>query len=386
MPSPRRPRIGQRRPGLRPAMPLGQGNDVNQALMALLPGIARMASDGQAAAPRPHVPASAAPEKCRLEMPAGDFRAWKNSMDWWLRLNQWEASDAAGHNRLLCSAELQRAIDTRYSVLQWSMLSPPDALEAIKNITVQPSNKAAEWDKFFSNKQGPSENVNTYFTRSNQVVADCEFSCPRCRGDLGDYLLLKKIMVGLANTSLRKEVFRQCETFGDVNALRMFCVAYESAMKDSVVVGFGVEAGAAATDDVTGVAQGEHDVAAAYRHQHHNRRNAPPPTRNTTHQCGWCGRTHAAGRHNCPARNEECDFCKQVGHFEKVCRKKKQNKSESVISGAVVAATSSQLAQPTVTVNIHHSVLNTPIQVVAVADTGAMICVAGLATSCKHLV
>ena len=84
------------------------------------------------------------------------------------------------------------------------MLSLPDALEAIKNITVQPSNKAAEWDKFFSNKQGPSENVNTYFTRSNQVVADCEFSCPRCRGDLGDYLLLKKIMVGLANTSLRK--------------------------------------------------------------------------------------------------------------------------------------------------------------------------------------
>ena len=157
-------------------------------------------------------------------------------------------------------------------------------------------------------------------------------------------------------------------------------------MKDSVVVGFGVEAGAVATDDVTGVAQGEHDVAAAYRHQQHNRRNAPPPTRNTTHQCGWCGRTHAAGRHNCPARNEECDFCKQVGHFEKVCRKKKQNKSESVISGAVVAATSSQLAQPTVTVNIHHSVLNTPIQVVAVADTGqAMICVAGLATSCRHL-
>ena len=131
MPSPRRPRIGLRRQGARPGASQGQGSEMNQALMALLPGIARMASAGQAT-PRTQVPASAAPEKCRLEMAAGDFRAWKNSMDWWLKLNKWNDTDAVGHIQLLCSPELQRAIDTRYSVLQWSMLSPQDALEAIK--------------------------------------------------------------------------------------------------------------------------------------------------------------------------------------------------------------------------------------------------------------
>ena len=183
MPTPRRPRVVLRRPGARAGAPQGQGSDMNQVLMSLLPGIARMATAaGQDAAPRPNrVPSSAAPDRCKLEMTAGDYRAWKNSMDWWLKHNQFNATDAVGHIRLSCSSELQHVIDTKYSVTQWSMLSPHDALEAIKNITVQPENKAAEWHKFFSNKQGPSENVHSYFTRANQVAADCEFSCPSCQ-------------------------------------------------------------------------------------------------------------------------------------------------------------------------------------------------------------
>ena len=185
------PRFCIRRPGARAVRPRGaQGSEINQALIeALVPGFARMAASAGQHAPtaRPHVPSSAAPEKCRLEMPAGSFRSWKNSMDWWLKLNNWNASDAVGHIRLSCTPELQRALDAKYSVLQWSMLAPHEALEAIKQITVQPVNKAAEWDKFFSNKQGASECISAYFTRSTQVVAECEFQCPRCTYNLGDY-------------------------------------------------------------------------------------------------------------------------------------------------------------------------------------------------------
>ena len=152
------PRFRIRRPGARAVRPRGaQGSEINQALIeALVPGFARMAASAGQHAPtaRPNVPSSAAPEKCRLEMPASNFRSWKHSMDWWLKLNKWSAADAVGHIRLSCTPELQRALDARYSVLQWSMLAPHDAIEAIKQITVKPVNKAAEWDKFFSNKQG----------------------------------------------------------------------------------------------------------------------------------------------------------------------------------------------------------------------------------------
>ena len=53
------------------------------------------------------------------------------------------------------------------------------------------------------------------------------------------------------------------------------------------------------------------------------------------------------------------------------------NKTKYVISGAVVAAASNQLPQPTVVINIQHKNMHTPIQVNAVADTGAMISVGG---------
>ena len=60
--------------------------------------------------PQPRVPASEAPEKCKLEMSLSDFKAWRCSMEWWLNLNRWDPSDAVGHIRLLCTPPLQKAM------------------------------------------------------------------------------------------------------------------------------------------------------------------------------------------------------------------------------------------------------------------------------------
>ena len=275
MAPPRRPVFSPRRPGARPQGHAnhdpepGQGDDVNRALVALLPRIARMAPTPQ---PRPHVPASAAPEKCRLEMSAGEYRAWRHSMDWWLKLNKFSAADAVGHIRLSCSPELQRALDTRYTVTQWSLMSSHEALDSIKQLAIQPSNRAADWDKFFSCKQVASENISAFFTRSAQVVAECEFSCPRCNSDIGDYILLRKVIVGLNNPSLRKEVFRQCDTLLNMDLLRSFCVAYESAMKDLSTPVFGAaEAAAAADADASSANWLEQDGDVATAFSRHSR-------------------------------------------------------------------------------------------------------------------
>ena len=124
---------------------------------------------------RCHVPSSAAPDKCKLEMPIEEFRTWKTSISWWLRLNNWSQTEAVGFIRLTCANELQRALDDRYTVQQWSVMTMEEALEAIAQIVVQPSNQAAEKGLFYNLKQGTYESISTFFTRVHKVSANCDF-------------------------------------------------------------------------------------------------------------------------------------------------------------------------------------------------------------------
>ena len=131
------------------------------------------------------VPSSAAPEKCKLEMPVEEFRSWHTSMQWWLKLNGWGPADAVGFIRLSCLPVLQRALDAKYTVQQWSELSTEAALEAIKQIVVLPTNQAAEKEQFYNLKQGPYESISAYFTRATTVAANYDFNCPECAAGLG---------------------------------------------------------------------------------------------------------------------------------------------------------------------------------------------------------
>ena len=52
-----------------------------------------------------------------------------------------------------------------------------------------------------------------------------------------------------------------------------------------------------------------------------------------------------------------------------------QNKAK-LVTGAVIATASTHMAQPTITVDISAGTANKT-QITAVADTGAMVCIAG---------
>ena len=386
--------MSARRAGLRgrrgAAQPTPQDPvSVENIVQALAPAMAALRP------PSSRVPASAAPEKCKLEMSVGEFKAWKCSMEWWLNLNKWVPSEAVGHIRLLCSPPLQRAMDARFSVAQWSVLTIAEALEAIKRIVLQPKNRAAVWSKFFCDNQKDSENISAYFTRCAQDAVECEFQCPNCACDLGDYFLLGKLIVGLSDTTLKREVYRICDSF-TLDSLRIFCGAYESTKRVQVSsgsseYGYGVatcagggggvgpplvSAGdATAADDVTAAA-----AAAAATPSAHHRRPPPRPDRSNSkpkaQQCGNCGRMHGPRWDLCPARNITCDYCGKVGHYERMCRSKL---SGGKVSGAVMVAASNSATppQPTILVNISHSTLPQAIKVNANADTGAQVCVAG---------
>ena len=157
-------------------------------------------------------------------MSVGDFKAWRYSDETWIRLNRFPSVEAVGHIRLLCASVLQRAMDSRHSVAEWSAFSVNEALDAIINIVLLPTNRAVAWNQFFSSSQNPNEQVNAFFTRAAQITADCQFSCPNSSHDLGNYLLLGKLITGLRDSCLRKEVFRACDMF-TIDSLRRFCTA-----------------------------------------------------------------------------------------------------------------------------------------------------------------
>ena len=87
-------------------------------------------------------------------------------MSWWLKLNGWAQTEAVGYIRLWCEPRLQCAMDAKYTVQQWANLATEEALVAIKQITVQPSNQAAEKDLFYNLKQGTHDSISAYFTRA----------------------------------------------------------------------------------------------------------------------------------------------------------------------------------------------------------------------------
>ena len=96
-------------------------------------------------------------------------------------------------------------------------------------------------------------------------------------------------------------------------------------------------------------------------------------------RCGYCDSAHIPGKNSFPANGAICRSCSKVGHFKRCC-KSRPAPSASVVSGAVTAAAAQISRHPRLVVAVSQAQSSgpSPTSVSAVADTGAMICVAGL--------
>lgn len=99
------------------------------------------------------------------------------------------------------------------------------------------SSPAVQWAEFFGVSQGQDECISDYFVRGAQKVNDCAFECPQCSLNLSEYLLLKKLVVGIRDTGLKQQVYQACDSLGSVDALRAMCCAYEAARQHTTGVG-----------------------------------------------------------------------------------------------------------------------------------------------------
>ncbi len=141
----------------------------------------------------------------------------------WMQLCKFPPREAVQHIRLTCVPALQRAVDTRYTDAQWSALTPEEALDALGKLVLRSSNQATLWADFFGSSQGQDEPISEFFRRCAQKAADCAFQCPECQCDLAEYVLLRKLVVGLSDEELKRHVFQTCESYTSVDALRAVC-------------------------------------------------------------------------------------------------------------------------------------------------------------------
>lgn len=318
---------------------VAEGRD---ALQALNDRLATMAS-GLCLQSSPRAPAPPLPEKCALEMSSASFRTWKRSMTQWLRLYKLQPTDAVQHIRLHCTPELQRTLDARYSDAQWANLSPEGALDAIGAMVLRASNQAVHWAEFFVYMQGREESISEYFAKCSQKAMDCGFQCPSCHSDLSEYMLIRKLMVGLRDEILKRDLYRSCDSICSVDALRAVCATYEAARKDASMPQHDTwhqepRAADVETDpsppECAAVKSGERSSVSI-----------------NARMCGNCGVQHEPRKVLCPARNSVCHGCQKIGHLKRFCRSKKKMVSDapasSVTLGAVTAGVQPSV-QPTI--------------------------------------
>ena len=328
----------------------------------------------------PKAPNSAAPAKCKANMTSADFRTWRRTMIDWLRMNRTRPSDIPPLVRMHCEPDLQRAIDARYSEARWNALDAEETADTIAKLVLQASNEAATWADFFSITQHHDENVNNYFVRCASKAIECEFKCPSCMFDLTEYFMMRKVIVGLRDLVLKRQVFHMCNSFSDVDALKAFCCSFEAAKRDSETrASFEKPASAAAVEperDIEGAS------ACATTGSGKQKAQSNQPARR---KCPNCGGEHAPGKDNCPAKSMICFKCQKLGHIKGVCRSRAPTDAKGAAttapsaSGVVAASPRQDYERPTATVYISSEEATAPrgVATEVVLDTGADVCVAG---------
>ncbi|MPC90109.1 hypothetical protein E2C01_085078 [Portunus trituberculatus] len=113
------------------------------------------------------------------------------------------------HIRLNCVPKLQQMIDTGN---KWENLTPNQALDAVGELVKHSTNQAVRWNNFFNSRQGELEPMKDYFQRCSAEAAEYDFLYPMCEGDLSNFMLLRKLVLGLSDPVLKK-VFQGCAAF-----------------------------------------------------------------------------------------------------------------------------------------------------------------------------
>ena len=163
---------------------------------------------------------------------------------------------------------------------------------------------------FFEARQSSSESVSEYACRLRRLAKDCSF------GATQDTLLRDMFVIGIYNNRLGEKLLAE-----DANTLT-FTIALTKA-----------EAFERARSERTKCASASATAAALTQKPKSNGTPRPASAPTPGKQCYRCGGQHLANNMSCPARGVQCNSCKKMNHFSKVCRSRTRQVNSFQVDG-----------------------------------------------------
>lgn len=151
------------------------------------------------------------------------------------------------------------------------------------------TNVILERHRFNTRNQGENEPFAQFYSDLKHKAYQCGY------GDLTDELLRDRIVTGICDDILRKQLLKVTD-LTLVKAVQM-CQINEAAESDSTIL------------KSSATASHVDSIRTKFGH------------RGPTPQCGRCGRSHNTNA-TCPAKGQRCSKCMKMNHFARLCKSK----------------------------------------------------------------
>ena len=191
------------------------------------------------------------------------------------------------------------------------------AIAALQRIYVKPKNVIAARHELRICKQQPCETIDQFVLRLEQLSKQCDFKEVTAEQNRLEYMR-DALIAGLMSNTIRLRLLEDRNlSFQDAYDRAR---AQELAHKNSEAYQDNFGCRAATGHSLAN--QGEEGCISTAK---------AAVSRNTrTSSCYFCGGLRHSRTH-CPAKDATCNFCGVIGHFIKVCRKRKNSSSTSAM-------------------------------------------------------
>lgn len=309
----------------------------------------------------------------RYNMTLQEYRTYKKDCIDYKKLTNYSDEQVVLQMRLNMDGDLKRAIDTNYGN-DWDSLLLNEALKAVGEIIHQISNPVVYRKEFDKMHQKENEPIREFVTRLKSCATDCDFQCPYDEShNLTDYHIINKIRSSIYNTNLQQELLQKSDTLTDLTSIIQFCENFEAAKKDKDLLTGDHHKISLAGIEIDDISKDEM-IAAISMYRISKKYN----DKGNNTKCSYCGYSRHTSKQNCPAQGKTCKLCGKKNHFEQVCRSNKNRIISSfIISTIERIMIPSKNVLPTLNVMFQTKYLSTPKNLIAIADTGAQVNVAG---------
>ena len=259
-----------------------------------------------------------------------------NEGRWSFFTNEWKMYETQAKLPENAPAELRNCCSEDLRFTLFELLGPSiddlnekDLMEKIHKVAVKGKNTAVHRQEFYNMKQEEGQSAQQFLAKLRAKADHCNFQltcssedCSHTSNSYAPAMVADILTVGCYDQDIQGELLARS---ADVQSLQ-----------DKFELMQAMESGKRARNQLT--VQSSVTVQRS-AHRQSRQQNASQTITSPT-GCEGCGSTeHGPGtnkprKKHCPAWSVSCEFCHIMGHFAKVCRKKRENNTSQTRSNA----------------------------------------------------